>query len=121
MAISFTALIGRFFISASFTVLYVYSAELFPTVVRNVGMGISSFSARLGGMVAPFIVLQGDQSTSFPMFVFACTALFAAVTGLRLHETQGRPMPETFEELDENYLRNQKTNGDHKGTDSLLL
>ena len=121
MAISFTALIGRFFISASFAVLYVYSAELFPTVVRNVGMGISSFSARLGGMVAPFIVLQGDQSTSFPMFVFACTALFAAVTGLRLHETQGRPMPETFEELDENYLRNQKTNGDHKGTDSLLL
>lgn len=119
-AISITALIGRFFISASFAVLYVYSAELFPTVVRNVGMGISSLSARLGGMVAPFIVLLGDESAPFPMFVFACTALFAAVTGLRLHETQGRPMPETFEELDENYVRKQKTNGDHKGADSLL-
>ena len=111
-AISLTALIGRFYISASFSLLYVYAAELYPTVVRNAGMGISSRSARLGGMVAPFIVLLGDHRASLPMFVFACTALFAAVTGLRLHETQGRPMPETFEELDENYPRKPKINGD---------
>lgn len=38
-AISLTALAGRFCISASFAMLYVYSTELFPTVVRNAGMG----------------------------------------------------------------------------------
>lgn len=111
-AISMTALIGRFCISASFALLYVYSAELFPTVVRNAGMGISSLSARLGGIVAPFIVLLGDQRNSLPMFVFACTALFAAIAGLRLRETQGKPMPETFAELEENHPRKPKTNGD---------
>ena len=110
-AISMTALGGRFCISASFAVLYVYSAELFPTVVRNAGMGISSLSARIGGMVAPFIVLLGDQSISLPMFVFAFTALFAALAGLKLHETQGKPMPETFEELEEGHSRRRKTNG----------
>ena len=111
-AISMTALGGRFCISASFAVLYVYSAELFPTVVRNAGMGISSLSARVGGMVAPFIVLLGDQSVSLPMFAFACTALFAAIAGLRLHETKGKPMPETFEDLESSHPRRGKTNGD---------
>lgn len=113
-AISMTALAGRFCISASFAVLYVYSAELFPTVVRNAGMGISSLSARVGGMVAPFIVLLGDQNILLPMLVFALTALLAAMAGLKLHETQGRPLPETFEDLDGNHPRkvHVKSNGD---------
>ena len=111
-AVSITALVGRFCISASFALLYVYSAELFPTVVRNAGMGVSSLSARLGGIVAPFIVLLGDQRNSLPMFVFACTSLLAAIVGLRLRETQGKPMPETFAELEENHPRKPKTNGD---------
>ena len=110
-AISMTALGGRFCISASFALLYVYSAELFPTVVRNAGMGISSLSARVGGMVAPFIVLLGDQSITLPMFVFACAALIAGIAGLRLHETQGKPMPETFEDLQESHSRKRKSNG----------
>lgn len=111
-AVSMTALVGRFCISASFALLYVYSAELFPTVVRNAGMGISSLSARLGGIVAPFIVLLGDQRNSLPMFVFAITALSAAIVGLKLRETQGKPMPETFAELEESQPRKPKTNGD---------
>lgn len=111
-AVSLTALVGRFCISASFALLYVYSAELFPTVVRNAGMGISSLSARLGGIVAPFIVLLGDQRNSLPMFVFACTALLAAIVGLKLQETQDKPMPETLAELEENHPRKPKTNGD---------
>lgn len=112
-AISITALIGRFCISASFAVIYVYSSELYPTVVRNAGMGISSLSARIGGIVAPFIVLLGEHRTSLPMFVFACTALFAAMAGLKLRETQGKPMPETFEELeDSSHSRRSKSNGD---------
>lgn len=110
-AITITALGGRFCISASFAVLYVYSAELFPTVVRNAGMGISSLSARVGGMVAPFIVLLGEQSILIPMFLFACTALFAAIAGLKLHETQGKPMPATFEDLESDNSRKVKTNG----------
>ena len=110
-AISITALGGRFCISASYAVLYVYSAELFPTVARNAGMAISSFSARVGGMVAPFIVLMGDHHISLPMFVFACTALFAGIAGLKLHETQGKRMPQTFGDLEEIHSRKASTNG----------
>ena len=49
------AMVGKFCISASFAIIYVFSAELFPTVVRNVGVGSGSFWARVGGVVAPYI------------------------------------------------------------------
>jgi len=49
------AMLGKFGISAAFAIIYVWSAELFPTVVRNAGMGASSSFARVGGMVAPYI------------------------------------------------------------------
>ena len=44
---------GKFFIASTFAVIYVYSAELFPTVVRQVGVGSSSMCARIGGLIQP--------------------------------------------------------------------
>ncbi|KAH3727337.1 hypothetical protein DPMN_053269 [Dreissena polymorpha] len=47
--------VGKFGISAAFAIIYVWSAELFPTLVRSSGMGSSSMMARVGGMVCPYI------------------------------------------------------------------
>jgi len=33
----------------------VFSLELYPTVLRNAGMGASSCVARMGGMMAPYV------------------------------------------------------------------
>lgn len=48
-------MVGKVGASAAFSMVYVYSSELFPTVVRNAGMGSSSCMARVGGMTAPYI------------------------------------------------------------------
>ena len=48
-------MIGKIGASAGFSMVYQYSAELFPTVVRNAGMGSSSCMARVGGMIAPYV------------------------------------------------------------------
>lgn len=97
---SVAAMFGKFCISASFAVLYVYAAELFPTVIRNVGMGMTTVASRIGGILCPFVVLMGEQSRSLPMFIFACMSLVAGLIGLKLPETKGRPMPETMEDLE---------------------
>ncbi|KAH3727340.1 hypothetical protein DPMN_053273 [Dreissena polymorpha] len=47
--------VGKFGISAAFAIIYVWSAELFPTQVRSSGIGSSSMMARVGGMVCPYI------------------------------------------------------------------
>ena len=49
------ALIGKFGAASAFATIYLLSAELYPTVVRNAGMGASSCSARVGGILAPYI------------------------------------------------------------------
>lgn len=98
--LSTSAMFGKFCISASFAVLYVYAAELFPTVIRNIGMGVATVASRIGGILCPFVVLMGEQSRSLPMFIFAIMSLVAGLAGLKLPETKGRPMPETMEDLE---------------------
>lgn len=92
------AMLGKFCISGSFAVIYVYAAELYPTVVRNIGMGVATLASRIGGIASPFIVLLAEYDKTLPMMVFAGTALVAGVIGLKLPETKGKSLPETLEE-----------------------
>lgn len=49
------AIIGKGAIMAAFAGIYVYSVEIFPTPIRNVGIGSASMAARVAGMAAPFV------------------------------------------------------------------
>ena len=49
------AMFGKFCLSIGFSIVYMFTAELYPTAVRNIGVGCASFSARIGGMLAPII------------------------------------------------------------------
>ena len=50
------AMVGKLGSAAAFAVIYVFSSELFPTVIRHSATGASSSWARVGGMIAPYIV-----------------------------------------------------------------
>ena len=41
----------KFFATGSYAIIYIYANELFPTQVRNTGMGICSMIARVGAIV----------------------------------------------------------------------
>ncbi len=51
-------MLGKAFGAASFAILYVFAAELFPTCLRNVGVGSSSMVARVGGLIQPQLALM---------------------------------------------------------------
>ena len=48
----FLSLAGKFFASACFAIVYVYTAELYPTSIRNTAIGSCSSIARMGGVTA---------------------------------------------------------------------
>ena len=60
------AQMGKFAITASFAMVYQYAAEIFPTVVRNAGVGSSSCFSRFGSIIAPFVgreLVSGEECT----------------------------------------------------------
>lgn len=49
------SMIGKAFTTIGFSGIYVYSAEIFPTETRNIGLGTASMFARVSGMAAPYV------------------------------------------------------------------
>ena len=46
------SLIGKFGASAVWGIVFVYTAEMFPTVIRNQAVGACSLVARIGGVIS---------------------------------------------------------------------
>ncbi|CAG9822546.1 unnamed protein product [Phaedon cochleariae] len=92
--------IGMFGLALSFPTVYIYSGELFPTVLRNIGVGASSMCARIGSMVAPFVAALGATEPWIPPLVFGAVPLVGAVLCLKLPETLDCKLPDTIEEAE---------------------
>ncbi|KAJ8941606.1 hypothetical protein NQ318_012952 [Aromia moschata] len=92
--------LGIIGLSVSMPALYLFTGELFPTVLRNAGVGASIMFSRIGSMVAPIIVSLQGLSNFLPLVVLTVAAFLEALLILPLPETKGMPLPETVEDLD---------------------
>lgn len=50
-------MVGKFGVTSAYNVIYIFSAELFPTVIRNGAIGMSSVCSRIGGIIAAYLLL----------------------------------------------------------------
>ena len=90
------SMLGKLAITSSYGTVYIFSAELFPTVVRNVGLGAASMSGRVGGILCPYINMLSDVWTPLPLIIYGALALSGGLLTLLLPETLGRRLPETI-------------------------
>ena len=73
-------MVGKFGIAGSFALIYNYTAELYPVVVRSNGVGIGSIAGRVGGILFPFVLdLKGKVNNGhgeyLPMAIFGSLAI----------------------------------------------
>ncbi|XP_034239958.1 organic cation transporter protein-like [Thrips palmi] len=87
-------------ISIAFPCVYIYAAELFPTVVRNIGVGSSSTIARVGSGLAPFVATLNSVSPSLPPAIFGLMPLLAGLLVFMLPETLHRELPDTIADVE---------------------
>ncbi|XP_076438007.1 organic cation transporter protein-like [Babylonia areolata] len=107
------AMLGKLGISASYTALYLISAEIFPTVIRNLGLACSSAWGRVGSLTSPYITdmalyVGGRFGRAVPLVIFGGLALLAGLSALYLPETLNRTLPDTLEDA-VNFMKNGKT------------
>lgn len=81
-----------------FVVVYLYCSEMFPTVVRNAAVGVSSMSARVGSMLAPFVIDLQSVAVWLPPLMFAILPIIACGITFFLPETKGCELMTTIEE-----------------------
>ncbi|KAH7943299.1 hypothetical protein HPB52_006733 [Rhipicephalus sanguineus] len=92
-------LVGKILSGSAFTVTWLYAAEVFPTVLRTVGVGACLMGIRVGSAFVP-LLLETRRYTheSVPMAVLAAMYALAAVLVLLLPETFQVALPDTVRE-----------------------
>ncbi|GCC28191.1 hypothetical protein chiPu_0006619 [Chiloscyllium punctatum] len=115
-ALSITlSMIGKFAIAVAFGLIYLYTAELYPTIIRSLAVGTGSMIARVGSTVAPFCVLLSSVWIFLPQLIVGIMSFLTGLLTLLLPETLGRPLAQTFEEA---ARLQKKTNRDKTKEDS---
>ena len=106
-------------ISGSFAAGYIYATEIFPTVVRNIGAGLSTQFANMGALIAPQLLLltaggaAGGEEESVAaaaacgggdlgavILVFGMMATLGAALVLLLPETLGAVLPDSLQDIE---------------------
>ncbi|KAJ7355088.1 hypothetical protein OS493_027877 [Desmophyllum pertusum] len=106
---------AKFWIMISFDGVYIYSFELFPTVVRSVGMSTSLGCARIGSFLSPYVIFLGRVHPLLPYGIMGTMALIAGFPCMLLPETRFKP---TLENIDQS-IQDGSTGTEEKEDDEL--
>lgn len=126
------AILGKGLSEASFTTIFLYTAELYPTVIRwglkplfphvflrivylltsllllhvarQNALGYNNSMARVGVAVAPLILLLEDVWTTLPQVIICLMPIACGLLTLLLPETQGVRLPETIDDVEKQRL-----------------
>ena len=90
-------LLSKFLITISYSSIYTWTVEIFPTTVRAAGMGFTQFTSRVGAVGAPFVAK--GLKLLHPIAPFLFMGVVGSLTStllILLPETKGRPTKETM-------------------------
>ncbi|XP_033114133.1 organic cation transporter protein-like [Anneissia japonica] len=91
-------LTGKFAISSCYNIHFVFAAEIFPTPVRNVGIGLATMVGNCGAVLAPQLMYIGVVWEQLPYFIFGCFSGIGVLLILLLPETKGTNLPQSIQE-----------------------
>ncbi|XP_025407676.1 organic cation transporter protein-like isoform X2 [Sipha flava] len=91
---------GKFSVSSANVIMPLYTAELFPTVIRNLGVGTSNIPAGIALIMVPYLWDLSSFSSVLPLMVLGIVSVIGGLSVLMLPET-GNHLSDTLEEVEE--------------------
>jgi len=99
-AIIVMAILGKMGVGMAFDTGYVWTSEMFPTVIRNSALATCSSFARLGAIMAPLVVFMDTFRPGMSILVYGVVAMVGGILTLWLQPETKRctRLPDTLEE-----------------------
>ncbi|XP_053716059.1 solute carrier family 22 member 13-like [Synchiropus splendidus] len=91
------AVLGKCTGTGCFAVIYIYTAELYPTYVRQSGVSLNSAFARVAGILAPLVKLLVMYHETIPMLIYGIVPITSGVLCLFLPETRNTQLQDHAE------------------------
>ncbi|XP_061103250.1 solute carrier family 22 member 4-like isoform X4 [Conger conger] len=114
-------MMGKFGVTVAFSILYPYTAELYPTVLRNTAIGICSMASQLGAIAAPYFLYLGTYYKSLPYIIMGTLSVLGGLLGFLLPETYGLPLPETIDHMQTIQRCKSRQTSNHLSSDSAAI
>ncbi|CAL8314706.1 unnamed protein product [Lota lota] len=96
--VTLLSMTGKFAIAIAFGLIYLYTCELYPTIIRSLAVGSGSMMCRVGSVVAPYCVYLADVWIYLPQLIVGILAFIIGLLTLLLPETLGQPLTTSMEE-----------------------
>ncbi|KAJ7997178.1 hypothetical protein DPEC_G00226260 [Dallia pectoralis] len=90
---------GKFGMATGTGLMFAYTGELYPTVIRNTALGFCAMVSRLGSILAPYIFTLVAYHQYLPYILLGSLLVLSAMTIPFLPESFGRPLPETIQQM----------------------
>uniref|UniRef100_UPI0037E94278 solute carrier family 22 member 4-like n=1 Tax=Semicossyphus pulcher TaxID=241346 RepID=UPI0037E94278 len=92
-------LLGKFGILAGTGVLYMFTGELFPTVIRNTAMSSCAMFSRVGSSISPYLLQLAVFYQFLPWILVGALSLLSVLLCFFLPETFRQPLPDTIQQM----------------------
>ncbi|KAM5224689.1 solute carrier family 22 member 6 [Hipposideros larvatus] len=102
------AVLGKGCLASSFNCIFLYTGELYPTMIRQTGLGMGSTMARVGSIVSPLVSMTSELYPTMPLFIYGTIPVAASAVVVLLPETLGQPLPDTVQDIENRRRRKPK-------------
>ncbi|XP_023285145.1 solute carrier family 22 member 5-like isoform X2 [Seriola lalandi dorsalis] len=92
-------MLGKFAITTGTALLFAYTAELYPTMLRNTATGTCTTVSRIGSCISPFLLQLSVYSEYLPYIILGTLAVVSSFASFFLPESFGRPLPQTIQQM----------------------
>ncbi|KAM6907200.1 solute carrier family 22 member 4-like [Xenentodon cancila] len=94
-------MVSKYALTTGSSLMFAYTTELYPTVLRNTATGTTTTVSRMGSCITPFLLSLSSYFKFLPYITLGILAVVTAFAALFLPETYKQSLPETVQQMQE--------------------